>query len=112
VIDTRNPNGPLGGPALVGGSVRTFSIVNQCGIPAGATAVSVNVTITAPTAEGHLTFYRAGAFPPLVSTINYRAGQTRANNAILSLGTAGDFDVACAGSGTVHLILDVNGYFP
>jgi len=111
VIDTRNPDGPLGGPALQGGSARTFAIANQCGIPADATIVSVNVTITGPTAEGHLTFYPTGVSPPLVSTINFRAGQTRANNAVLLLGPAGDFDVSCAGVGTVDFILDVNGYF-
>jgi glucose/arabinose dehydrogenase len=111
VLDTRNPNGPFGGPALAGGGNRTFAIANQCGIPAGATSVSVNVTITGATAQGHLTFYRAGAPPPLVSTINFSAGQTRANNAILPLGAAGDFVVSCAGIGTVGFILDVNGYF-
>jgi hypothetical protein len=95
----------------VGGSARTFAIANQCGIPADATGVAVNVTITDPSAEGHLTFYPTGVFPPLVSTINYRAGQTRANNAILILGPAGNFDVSCAGVGTVDFILDVNGYF-
>jgi hypothetical protein len=101
----------LGGPALAGGSARTFAIANQCGIPADATAVSVNVTITSPSTDGYVTCYPTGASPPLVSTINYRAGQTRANNAILLLGPAGDFDVSCAGVGTVNFILDVNGYF-
>ena len=112
VIDTRNPDGSLGGPALAGGASRTFAIANQCGIPASATSVSTNVTITGPTAQGHLTFNPAGTPPPLVSTINYRAGQTRANNAILLLGAAGDFVVSCGqASGTVDFILDVNGYF-
>jgi hypothetical protein len=95
----------------VGGSARTFAIANFCGIPSGATAVSVNVTITSPSTEGYLVFYPTGVSPPLVSTINYRAGQTRANNAILTLSSGGDFDVASAGAGTVDLILDVNGYF-
>ena len=113
VIDTRNPDGPLGGPALVGGGPgRTFTIVNQCGIPPGVSAVSVNITITEPTADGHLLFYPTGSSPPLVSTINFRPGLTRANNAILSLAPAGKFDVLCGGNGTVHFILDVNGYFP
>jgi hypothetical protein len=113
VIDTRNPNGPLGGPALVGGGPgRTFTITNQCGIPAGVAAVSVNVTITGPTSEGFLTFYPTGGSPPLSSTINFRPGLTRANNAILSLAPTGNFDVVCGGTGTVHFILDVNGYFP
>jgi len=97
---------------LAGGASRTFAIANQCGIPASATSVSTNVTITGPTAQGHLTFNPAGTPPPLVSTINYRAGQTRANNAILLLGAAGDFVVSCGqASGTVDFILDVNGYF-
>ena len=113
LIDTRNPNGPLGGPALAAGASRTFTISNHCGIPAVATSVSVNVTITGPTASGHLTFNPAGMPPPLASTINYSVGQTRANNAILVLGLAGDFVVSCAqGAGTVDFILDVNGYFP
>jgi hypothetical protein len=111
VLDTRNPHGPLGGPPLSSGSVRTFAIANQCGVPADATSVSVNVTIANPTAQGFLTFWPNGTSPPLVSMINFRAGQTRANNAILSLGAAGDFAVSCAGSGTVDFILDVNGYF-
>jgi predicted outer membrane repeat protein len=112
VFDTRNPNGPLGGPALAAGATRTFVITGQCGIPADALFVSVNVTITQPTALGNLTFYATGTPIPLVSTINYRPGQTRANNAVIPLGTNGGFDVFCIqASGTVHFILDVNGYF-
>jgi len=55
----------------------------------GLTTVSVNITITGPTAEARLTFWPNGTSPPLVSTINFRVGQTRANNAILVLGAAG-----------------------
>jgi len=42
-----------------------------------------------------------------------RVGQTRANNAVLTLGAAGDIVILCdmPGSGTVQVILDVNGYF-
>jgi len=47
-----------------------------------------------------------------VSSINYAAGQTRSDNGIVPLGPDGDLSVFCAqGSGTVHLIMDVNGYF-
>src|SRR5262249_39384995 len=49
---------------------------------------------------------------PGTSVINYPAGRTRANNAIIALGTAGGFSVQCSqGSGTVDLIVDINGYF-
>jgi hypothetical protein len=56
--------------------------------------------------------YPAGSAVPATSTINYRAGQTRANNAIVPLGLSGDINVVSGQpSGTVHFILDVNGYF-
>lgn len=44
--------------------------------------------------------------------MNYKAGQTRANNAIVTLGGSGDVLVFVGqGGGTVQLILDVDGYF-
>ena len=45
--------------------------------------------------------------------MNWRPGQTRANNAIVPLGPSGDIlvHVDQASSGTVHFIIDVNGYF-
>jgi hypothetical protein len=80
-------------------------------VPASAKAVSVNLTGTASTAQGNLRLYAAGAVTPLVSTLNYVAGQTRANNAVAPLGDSGQISVLCSPSGTTHVILDVNGYF-
>jgi hypothetical protein len=112
LFDTRNPSGPLAGPALVAGANRTLTAAGQCGIPATARALSLNVTVTQPGAAGDLRFFPGGSVVPLVSTINYRAGQSRANNAVAALGAAGDLTVLCdQGAGTVQLILDVNGYF-
>jgi hypothetical protein len=113
VADTRNVLGPLGGPALAGGSSRTFRIGGQCAVPVGARAVSLNVAVTQPSAAGDLRLHPASTPLPLVSSLNFSAGQTRANNAVVSLSDAGDLAVACAeGAGnTAHLILDVNGYF-
>ena len=112
VIDTRLPNGPYGGPVLAGGGTRALTIGGQCGISTAATAVSVNVTVVAPTADGYLTLYPAGSQPPIVSTINFRSNQVRANNAMLRLGTASTVMVyAGQGSGFVHFLIDVNGYF-
>jgi hypothetical protein len=113
VVDTRNPAGPLGGPSLVAGADRSFVLAGQCGIPADALAVALNMTVVLPTdGPGHLTLYPGGAPLPLASTINYRAGQIRANNAIIPLGSAGDIVVRCGqGSGTADMVIDVNGYF-
>lgn len=81
-------------------------------MPSGARAVSLNLTVTQPMAAGDLRLYPAGSPRPLVSTINYRAGQTRANNAVAALDASGDLVIRCdQASGTVQVILDVNGYF-
>jgi hypothetical protein len=84
-----------------------------CGIPAEATAVSLNVTVVNPGAAGFLTLYPPGVPRPITSTINFQPGQVRGNNAILPLagmppGLAVYYGAA---SGTVDVILDVNGYF-
>jgi parallel beta-helix repeat protein len=112
LVDTRNAAGPRGGPALVAGAQRTFTLSGNCGVPPSARSLSVNVTMTSPTAPGALRLFAGGTSAPGTTTINYRAGQTRANNAIATLGGSGDLAVQCdQASGTVHLILDVNGYF-
>ena len=113
LIDTRNPVGALAGPALNAGAARSFTIVGQCGLPAGAKAVSVNVTVVPATAgSGFLTLFPGGTSLPMASTINYKAGKSRANSALLTLGSAGDFLVWCGQiSGTTDMVLDVNGYF-
>ena len=112
VVDTRNASGPWGGPALSAGATRIFTITGRCGIPATARAVSANVAVTEPTAAGNLRLYPEGPAVPLASTINYAAGQTRANNAVVPLSAGGTIDVRCfQGFGTVHFILDVSGWF-
>jgi hypothetical protein len=89
-----------------------FPLFDQCGIPATARAVSVNLAVTQPPVPGNVRLYPAGSPLPTVSSINYGAGQTRANNAIVTLNGLGELAVYCAQStGTVHFILDVNGYF-
>jgi hypothetical protein len=112
LVDTRNPAGVHGGPALVGGAIRTFDVSGGCSVPDSAKALVVNVTVTGPTAAGDLRFFPAGSPLPLASVIAYRAGQTRAVNAVVGLGPTGAFTVRCdQASGTTQLVLDVSGYF-
>lgn len=113
VVDTRNPAGPTGGPELIGFSTRTFPIAGQCGVPADAVSAAVNVTVVVPSAGGNLRIFPSGITPPEVSTINFRTGQVRANNAVLGLTgpTAGSVDVFADLPGTTHFLIDVTGYF-
>lgn len=88
----------------------------DCGVPLTAKAVAVNVTIAGPTEAGFLSVWPAGIARPPVSTINFTiADYALANGAVVPLG-AGTPDLAIRfGSwptrGSVHFILDVNGYF-
>ncbi len=112
MLDTRDPAGALGGPALIAQFDRTFLVAGTCGIPATAKAISVNLAVTQPTSPGNLRLRPGGMPVPLVSSINYIAGQTRSNNAVVPLNASGQLAVFCGqASGTVHFILDVNGYF-
>jgi RHS repeat-associated protein len=106
VIDTRDQFAPIG--AL---QTRTVQMTGACGIPAEATAVSVNLTAVSPTADGDLTAFPANEPRPTASAISYRANLTRANNAVLKLGNGALAFFANQPSGSVHLIVDVNGYF-
>ena len=68
--------------------------------------------IIRPDPSNAIRAYPAGTPRPGTSSLNFAAGQTRANNGIVSLGTAGDLAFFSGqASGSVHVILDVNGYF-
>lgn len=112
IVDTRDAPGGNGGPALPGSGLRTFTLTGgPCGVPSTAKSVAANLTVTQPAAGGHLVVFPAGSSAPLASVINFSAGQTRANNAVLELGTGGAVSVQSGSPGTVHFILDVTGWF-
>lgn len=114
VADTRVGSGfggAYGPPVLDAGAIRSFPIGGQCGVPTTAKAVSLNLTVTNTQGDGDLRAFPQGGAAPLVSTLNYRAGQTIANAAIVPLGTTiGGLSLQPDVSGT-DVIIDVNGYF-
>jgi hypothetical protein len=109
VIDTRS------GPALLSGVAREVDVAGLCGIPADATAVALNVTVIGATSSGNLSLYPADQTPPIASMINFAAAISRANNAILALPNDGSGTLAAlpfvSGGGSMHVLLDVSGYF-
>ena len=113
LLDTRNPSGPVGGPVIGPSSTRTFAASGLCNIPASAKALSVNVTVVSPAAAGDLRIYPSDLPVPLTSTINFGAGQTRTNNAIITLPADGSqaIQVFNESTGATNVILDVNGLF-
>jgi hypothetical protein len=110
LVDTRNPLGSFGGPSLQPATPRNFPVLSgSCGIPANASAYSLNVTVVPAGFLGYLTIWPAGSTQPLASTINSYLGVAVANAAIVSAGTNGALSVYA--TNLTDVILDVNGYF-
>jgi len=112
LLDTRNPDGPYGGPALPSGSTRTILAAGQCGIPSGAKALALNITAILPPADGWFTPFRSDTTLPAVPLLYYRGGKVRANHSIVPLSPAGQFNVYnFNGTGSTQFCVDVTGYF-
>ena len=103
----------IDGPAFSSGEVREFDVTGLCGIPDNAVALSLNVTAIQPSGGGQLTLGPAGDPVPPTSTVSFRGGRDQANNALLKVSSSQALQIApsVAGGGTVHLVLDVNGWF-
>ena len=80
----------------------------------------MNVTATAPSANGWLTVYPTGAAFPNASNLNFLAGQTVPNLVVVKgRGPDGQVDITNTdvptlphpASGTVHVVGDLIGYF-
>jgi hypothetical protein len=111
LLDTRGAAGPLGGPALAAFGQRSVTLTGACGVPAGATALALNVTVTQPLGAGALRFYPGDSVPTSATTISFAQGATRANNAQVKLSPDGSAGIANDAAGAVHVILDVFGYY-
>jgi len=112
-VDTRNPPGPYGAPALASGVERSFLLAGRCGVPATARAVALNLTVVLPTGAGDLRAYPGGSAAPVATAASFRAGQVRANNAVLGLATDGTLALRAdvTAGAAVPLLIDVVGYF-
>jgi hypothetical protein len=110
VADTRNTDGPFGGPLLGGQTTRDFAIPqSDCGIPANAQAYSLNFTVVPSDTLSYLTVFPTGQSKPVASTLNSFDGRVKANAAIVPAGTNGAVSVFATDD--TQLIIDINGYF-
>ena len=110
VADTRNANGPFGGPILSGNSTRGFPIpASACNIPANAMAYSLNFTVVPPGKLSFLTAFACGEQRPLASTLN-SDGRIKAVAGIVP-GNLEDGSVCVYVTEDTQLVLDIDGYF-
>ncbi|MCU1366856.1 MAG: hypothetical protein JWN39_2495, partial [Ilumatobacteraceae bacterium] len=92
------------------GSSLQLVVGGRGGVPTDATAVVLNVTATEPGGSGFVTVYPCGVTQPTASNLNFAVGATIPNAVITKIGAGGS--VCLFTSQPVHLVVDVNGYFP
>jgi GH25 family lysozyme M1 (1,4-beta-N-acetylmuramidase) len=112
ILDTRYAIGLSG--ALSARVARTFQVAGHGGVPAGASGVTGNLTVTGQTAGGWLTIGPAAGSLGGFSTVNFPVGDTRANGVTVSLGPGGSLSVLYDGApsgASANAIFDVTGYF-
>jgi hypothetical protein len=102
-LDTRAVSRPAVGSVVeipvTGGSV-----------PGDAGAVVMTLTATGTGEDGFVTSWPCGEPRPEASSLNYRAGNDRANLVLAKVGRDGK--VCLYASSPAHLLADVAGYFP
>lgn len=106
-MDTRES-----GPALGPYERRVWTVTGRCGVPTGASALALNLTVVAPAAAGFLRLAPGNGLTDS-SALNFVPGRTRANLALALLATDGTGSVAVSNgsAGSVHVVLDVTGFF-
>jgi hypothetical protein len=112
ILDSRDGTGLLS--ALSSHVARTFGVIGHGGVPANATAVTGNLTVTGQTAAGFLYVGPAARNNPTSSTLNFPVGDDRANGVTVALGVGGSLSVTYAAptlGPTAQVIFDVTGYF-
>ncbi|RKN58680.1 hypothetical protein D7193_09175 [Micromonospora costi] len=103
VLDTRT-----GGGALAPNSTRTLDL--DLKVSPGATAVVLNVTVTAPRANGVLKVFPYGSPVPTASNLNFVTGQTIPNLVIVPVKDL-KLSIHNQSSGSTHVVADLAGYF-
>ncbi len=114
ILDSRSS---LGDSTFVSRTKQTLDVVgSSAGIPAGAVAVTGNLTIVGQSALGYVSLAPSltSGTQPGTSTINFPVGDIRANGVTVPLSASGTIDImywASSTTDTVNVLFDVTGYF-
>ncbi len=105
LLDTRSTTGLV----KAGQTVKLQVTGGSTGVPAGAQAVVLNVTVTGTTGSGNLSAYPDGSSQPTTSNLNWIAGWTVPNLVMVPVGADGMVDLHVTSN--TQIIADVFGYF-
>lgn len=128
IVDTRNAGGKITGAifrsfiawaATSGTNANSYAAqggsATNCGIPQNTNiaAVALNLVVVGPAADGWIAAWPYGTTMPLVSNLNYKAGDVLANSAILKIAqtTGQPYDWNLYSTSSTHFVADVTGYY-
>lgn len=109
VQDSRKPDVGLEG-AWAPAQTRVLDLDDVTTVPADATAVAIGITATEGTAASDLRVWPTAGAGGTTSTLNWVAGQTRPNVALVPLDAQHQISLRNT-AGEVHVIADVVGWF-
>lgn len=89
----------------------SFQAAREHGVPEGAPAMVLNLTVAQATSNGFATAYPMAATRPDISSVNFDKGQIVANSVTTPIGQFGRVALFNRSAGSTHLIADVSGYF-
>jgi hypothetical protein len=93
---------------LFGGTTTQFRIGGRWLVPDGIDAAFVNVTAINPEERGFVTIFPCGTDRPNAASVNFVAGEVRANSVLVKLGGGG---TACIySSAETDLVVDLSGW--
>ncbi len=109
LFDTRDGVGIRPGK-LAHASPVDIQVAGLAGVPASASAVVINLTVTEPESPGWMRLTPTGQAAAVTSNVNFVAGNVVPNLVICKLGVGGQVTLDGVGSGA-HVVGDVFGYF-
>jgi hypothetical protein len=107
IVDSRVGLGAA--KALVGPTGIDVAVWGRGGVPSGAKAVTLNVTVTGSATAGSVTVWPSGLALPNTPNVYYSSGQTICNAVMAKVG--GNGRLRLNASKPAHVIADVVGYF-
>jgi hypothetical protein len=105
LLDTRTTGQTLGS-----GSSLNLTVTGSDGVPSDVTAVALNLTVTDTKSSSYLSVYPTAGTRPSVSSLNWVAGETVANSAIVPVGSGGQISLYNH-TGRTDVVVDLDGYF-
>jgi subtilisin family serine protease/lysophospholipase L1-like esterase len=99
------------GLPLAAGAFVDVQVAGVNGVPlTGVAGAVLNLTVT-PESSGYLKAWPTGKNEPSVTMMDFNAGVWRTNAVVLRPGSGGKIHLYNGSSGTIHLIVDIQGWF-